>query len=26
AGADPIGFAFTPRGARELPIGQQPCT
>ena len=24
-GADPIGFAFTPRGSRELPIGQRPC-
>jgi cytoskeleton protein RodZ len=25
-GADPIGLQFTPRGSRELPIGQQPCT
>jgi transcriptional regulator with XRE-family HTH domain len=24
-GSDPIGFAFTPRGSRELPIGQRPC-
>jgi helix-turn-helix protein len=24
-GADPIGFAFTPRGSRELPIGDRPC-
>src|SRR5215210_150165 len=24
-GPDPIGFAFTPRGSRELPIGQRPC-
>ena len=24
-GADPVGFAFTPRGSRELPIGQRPC-
>ena len=24
-GSDPVGFAFTPRGSRELPIGQRPC-
>jgi hypothetical protein len=24
-GPDPVGFAFTPRGWRELPIGQRPC-
>lgn len=24
-GPDPIGFAFTPRGTRELPVGQRPC-
>ena len=24
-GAEPIGFAFTPRGSRELPIGRRPC-
>ena len=24
-GPDPVGFAFTPRRARELPIGQRPC-
>jgi hypothetical protein len=24
-GPDPIGFAFTPRGSRELPIGRRPC-
>ena len=24
-GPDPVGFAFTPRGSRELPIGQRPC-
>jgi cytoskeleton protein RodZ len=24
-GADPIGFAFTPRRSRELPIGDRPC-
>jgi hypothetical protein len=24
-GSDPIGFAFTPRGSRELPIGRRPC-
>jgi cytoskeleton protein RodZ len=25
-GSEPIGFAFTPRGPRELPIGERPCT
>jgi cytoskeletal protein RodZ len=24
-GPDPVGFAFTPRGSRELPVGQRPC-
>jgi len=24
-GSDPVGFAFTPRGSRELPVGQRPC-
>ena len=24
-GPDPVGFAFTPRGSRELPDGQRPC-
>ena len=24
-GPDPVGFAFTPRGRRELPIGERPC-
>jgi transcriptional regulator with XRE-family HTH domain len=24
-GPDPIGFAFTPRGSRELPSGERPC-
>jgi cytoskeleton protein RodZ len=24
-GPDPVGFAFTPRGSRELPIGRRPC-
>lgn len=24
-GAEPIGYAFTPRGERELPPGQGPC-
>ncbi len=24
-GPDPVGFAFTPRGSRELPIGERPC-
>jgi len=24
-GPDPVGFAFTPRRARELPNGQRPC-
>jgi cytoskeleton protein RodZ len=24
-GPDPVGFAFTPRGSRELPLGQRPC-
>jgi hypothetical protein len=24
-GPDPVGFAFTPRRVRELPIGQRPC-
>jgi cytoskeleton protein RodZ len=24
-GPDPVGFAFTPRGWRELGIGQRPC-
>jgi cytoskeleton protein RodZ len=24
-GPDPVGFAFTPRRTRELPIGQRPC-
>jgi cytoskeleton protein RodZ len=24
-GPDPVGFAFTPRGTRELPVGQRPC-
>jgi hypothetical protein len=24
-GPDPVGFAFTPRRSRELPIGQRPC-
>ncbi len=22
---DPVGFAFTPRGSRELPLGERPC-
>jgi hypothetical protein len=22
---DPVGFAFTPRGTRELPDGERPC-
>ena len=25
AGPDPVGFGFTPRHTRELPIGQRPC-
>jgi cytoskeleton protein RodZ len=25
-GPDPVGFGFTPRGTRELPIGERPCT
>jgi cytoskeleton protein RodZ len=25
-GADPIAFAFTPRGSREIPSGTAPCT
>ena len=24
-GPDPAGFAFTPRGSRELPVGERPC-
>jgi cytoskeleton protein RodZ len=24
-GAEPVGFAFTPRGEKELPSGQRPC-
>jgi cytoskeleton protein RodZ len=24
-GPDAVGFAFTPRGSRELPLGQRPC-
>jgi cytoskeleton protein RodZ len=24
-GPDPVGFAFTPRSTRELPIGERPC-
>jgi hypothetical protein len=24
-GPDPVGFAFTPRRTRELPLGQRPC-
>jgi cytoskeleton protein RodZ len=24
-GADPVGYAFTPRHTRELPIGERPC-
>jgi cytoskeleton protein RodZ len=24
-GADPVGFAFTPLGSRDLPVGQRPC-
>jgi cytoskeleton protein RodZ len=24
-GPDPVGFAFTPGGSRELPIGERPC-
>jgi cytoskeleton protein RodZ len=24
-GPDPVGFAFTPRGSRELPVGGRPC-
>ena len=24
-GGDPIGFAFTPGGTREIPLGQRPC-
>jgi cytoskeleton protein RodZ len=24
-GPDPVGFAFTPRGSRELPSGDRPC-
>jgi transcriptional regulator with XRE-family HTH domain len=24
-GPDPVGFAFTPRRSRELPVGQRPC-
>jgi cytoskeleton protein RodZ len=25
-GGDPVGFAFTPRGSRELPEDERPCT
>ena len=24
-GSDPVGFAFTPRHTRELPLGERPC-
>ena len=24
-GADPVGFAFTPRSTRPLPLGERPC-
>jgi cytoskeleton protein RodZ len=24
-GPDPVGFAFTPRRTRELPVGERPC-
>ena len=24
-GPDPVGFVFTPRGSRELPVGERPC-
>src|SRR5215212_3169312 len=24
-GPDPVGYAFTPRRARELPVGRRPC-
>jgi len=24
-GAEPVGFAFTPRSTRSLPLGQRPC-
>jgi helix-turn-helix protein len=24
-GGDPVGFAFTPRHTRELPVGERPC-
>jgi hypothetical protein len=24
-GPDPVGFAFTPRGSRELLSGERPC-
>ena len=24
-GGDPVGFAFTPRGSRDLPSGERPC-
>ncbi len=24
-GPDPVGFAFTPGGSRELPVGERPC-
>ena len=24
-GSDPVGFAFTPRHNRELPLGERPC-
>jgi cytoskeleton protein RodZ len=24
-GGDPVGFAFTPRGSRDLPPGERPC-
>jgi transcriptional regulator with XRE-family HTH domain len=25
SGPDPVGFAFTPRSARPLPLGERPC-
>ena len=24
-GPEPVGLAFTPRGSRELPVGERPC-
>ncbi len=25
AGGEPVGFAFTPRSSRPLPLGERPC-